>query len=513
MVKKVFLLFLSTWAGSLWAQFESFSITAPYLENITNSAPVGNETLLFNVDIIPDTLKDTLGNPIGLDSVVSAWIKYSTDNQATWESLPQRKMNELFYEETWERDKLLPPSGTIIYYSVAVDRDSHNFATESPLNGNNTWPPTTNLLTHTGEEPDNDCQIPGRANLELRDFFVGYSLDYIYIRLINNSTSWPYNAGLLGPWFIYGTAIINPRPFMRDTDYVYLAVRASINIPGVIQLDPGLYRLHVDDPLGTLTRIGNIDQQTFGGQLDIRFRLGDLINDPQFETYEGFIAIAGATAQVTLSGEFTLADGTQPTRFYPNTHSFLIGTNDRPVLLNASVSPRIGEPSDSFNFSVIYKDTNNHLPVLRHLNIDDNQYRIGSPDHYYLDGSLFRRSHTGFSPGWHYFHFEFSDGQETLRTQLDSFFVTGVGLAEGKKSSPFLTYSSGKIFLTGLEGKLRLELFSATGSLLGKDEVRSYGRPIELELPRLANGLYFLRIYRVAKGIREIGERKIVLLN
>ncbi|MEO0116237.1 MAG: hypothetical protein ABIK97_01690 [candidate division WOR-3 bacterium] len=492
----------------LSGQFENFSITAPYLKNITSSAPVGTDTCLFHLDAPPDTIKDTLGNPIGLDSVLSVWLKYSRDNQATWESLPLSRMGERFYEETWENMRILPSSGTITYYCFAIDRDSLNFATESPKNVNNTWPPTANLLAFTGDEPDNDCQIGGRANLELRDFFVSYSAEYIYIRLINNSTSWPYSAGLLGPWFIYGAAIINPRPFIRDTDYVYLAIRASINIPGVINVEPGLYRLHVDDPLGTLTRIGSIDQSISGNQLDIRFRLNDLINDPQFETYEGLIAITGATAQVSLSGEFTFADGTQPCRFYQNTHNFTIGTNNPPVLTNGQVIPRSGAPEDTFHFSVLYKDTNNHLPFIRNIYIDGTPYRIGSPDHYYLDGAIFIRSQTGFAPGWHRFHFEFSDGEYRVSTASDSFFVTGVALTEEQKFS-VISFLLKRILIKGLEGRIKLRLFAANGRLLEEREEEVNGT-IEVEVSKkLRRGVYFLQIFGPKIDIK----KKVLLLN
>jgi len=51
---------------ALPAQFEQFSLTAPFLFYPAFSAAVLNDTIWVNIDAIPDTLRDTLGNPVGI---------------------------------------------------------------------------------------------------------------------------------------------------------------------------------------------------------------------------------------------------------------------------------------------------------------------------------------------------------------------------------------------------------------------------------------------------------------
>ncbi len=479
----------------VWAQFEGLGIAAPYLQNLCNSAPVGSDTVLFNMDAIPDTTKDSLGNPVGPDTVVAAWVKFSLDNQLTWESLPQQRIGEEFYEETWEGLKMLPGSGTVTCYFAARDKDSSSVSTESPNNSSNMWPPTPSLLTFTCDEPDNDCQIPSRSNLELTDFFVGYSSQYGYVRLENTGGEWPYKAGLLGPWFLYGAVLFNPRPFLQDSDYVYMAGRLDINL-GIIRYESGLFRLHVDDPLETLTKIGNISQSISGNRLDIRFPFNTLINDPEFGTYEGLVGVAAATAQVTIDVELEVGDGTQPCRFYQDTHTFPIGVNAEPVLADARVTPGSGEPEDTFHFSVAYRDTNNHLPFIRNLYVGRTPYRIGSADHRYIDGASFSKSISGFPLGWHRFYFEFSDGEHLVVTPLDSFQVVTTGVAEEKPSVPFLYVGNGRVvFASGVEGNVELMLFDAAGRKAWNVNRQTDGSRTEVRLPGgLPTGVYFLKV-------------------
>lgn len=428
---------------TLGAQFEQFSLTAPFLFYPAFSAPVLNDTIWANVDAIPDTLRDTLGNPVAPDPVIYARIFCSSNNQASWDSLNLSLLGYEFYENTYEGFRIYPGTGQTFWYFRAVDDSGKNFSTESPKNINNTFPVPLNLLAKACIESGNDVQPGAPGNfLELTDFHVTYSDNKVFGVLSNASGTWPWDEGGIIPleWYAYGFLIINPYHVMEDTFYGAIRADAPIYIT-----DPGLYKIIVNGQT-QINYIGPIQQQTSGGKLHISFDLSTLINDPNFGPYYGVLAVAAATAWADLGGAY-FADATQPTRWYLRTHILTPGQNTAPSLAGHQVIPPSGDTLTLFDFRVKYVDPQNNLPPVRRLYIDDTlSYLVGTPDHFYQDTSLFMIDDLGpFSPGWHKYYFKFSDGQYAVTTPLDSFYVQGVYIAENhkfNKKEPIYTFLS-----------------------------------------------------------------------
>jgi len=474
----------------LYAQIENFSITSPYLLFPCNSAPVGGNAFWYNVDMVPDTIKDTLGNPVGYDSVETVMAFYSLNNQSSWDSLPLSLMGSQYYETTWEGNQTLPSTGSGMYWFRAIDRDSQNFSMNSPKNTTDMWTPSDNLLAIAAIEGTGDIPDPSKTWLDLTDIWIGFSDTYLYSTLANVSGDWPWDGGFLGPWYGYGVAIINPVQFVQDTDWVYAIIRADAPL---YVTSPGLYRIPVDSA-ETLEKIGDIDETTSGGRLYLRCQLSDLINDPYFGPYAGNLALAGATLRATLDGvEFY--DGTQPTRYYLDIHTFDIGTNNEPLALEPSVNPPSGDTTTIFSFSGYYLDPDNHLPVARNLVVDDSPTTVGTPDHFYEDSSFFQMDLGPYTPGWHHFYFEFNDGQFTITSPLDSFYIEEPGIAEHKmeKIPDIMNYSSiikksGDINVY-LDKPYTLSVYDSQGRLIQRESKQI---PHSFGIQNLSQGTYFI---------------------
>jgi hypothetical protein len=495
-MRKVFaIVIIGVLYKGLPAQFEQFSLTAPFLLYPSFSAPVLNDTIWINVDAVPDTFRDTLGNPVGIDPVIYSRVFYSTNNQASWDSLNLSLLGYQFYENTYENFIIYPGTGNTFWYFRAVDDSGKNFSTGSPKNAGNTFPVPLNLCAKACIEPGNDVQPGAPGNfLELTDFHVSYSDNKIFGVLSNATGTWPWDEGGWIPleWYAYGFGIINPYHIMEDTFYVAVRADAPVYIT-----DPGVYKIITNG--GTqINYIGPIQHQTSGGKLHIGFDLSILLNDPNFGPFYGVLAVAAATAWANLSGAY-FADGTQPTRWYLKTYMLIPGQNTPPVLTESQVIPPSGDTLTLFDFKVKYFDNENNLPPLRKLYIDDTLiYTAGTPDHYYADTSIFMVNGLGyFSPGWHKFYFKFSDGQYVVQTPIDSFFVQGLYIAENpnlKRKEPILTILNSKKLSEILKGK-DIKIFDFQGrEILANKEV--------------SKGVYFLKIKNRGKTYL----RKVVIL-
>jgi len=498
---------------ALNAQLEQLSISAPYFFNFATSARIYNANLWINIDAIPDTVKDSLGNPIDIDTVKSLVTFYSYD-QATWDSVVLYPVGETFYENTWQGSGSIGNQTPYVFYVRGKDVYGPNFTLlGAPYNSGNDFPLPLNIATKTCIEPagDLDPYASGYTWLDLTNFYVSKSDNYIYAKLQNNGGGWPLDEGGWFPMEFYGyaVAVINPIQFVQDTDWVYAALVADVWLIG---LSPGLYRIPVDSA-DKMVQIGNIDYIDNGTYLEIRFNPNDIINDPYFGTYDTVLGIGAAT--LLMNTDTTLfTDFTQPCRFYDKILSINFGSNNSPLLTNPAVLPDSGDTLTLFSFSVKYYDQDNNLPVIRNLMVQNkvNQafidtFMAGTPDHYYADTSLFIIDSIGpFLAGWNYYWFYFNDGDTGVVSLKDSFYVQGVNVEEiagTPKNNIKLVVFNRDIKIYGTRD-FKLDVFSVSGRKIYSFKQNSPSLSIP---PRIKRGVYFLDL----KTKREDLKRKIII--
>lgn len=89
-----------------------------------------------------------------------------------------------------------------------------------------------------------------------------------------------------------------------------------------------------------------------------------------------------------------------------------------PELSRYSVTPRAGEPDDTFVFLVTYNDPENTPPEYIWLKIDNKKYTltpVNTDDNNYTDGKDYMGK-TKLSEGIHIYYFEASDGNNSINT-------------------------------------------------------------------------------------------------
>ncbi|TES89932.1 MAG: hypothetical protein E3J87_11080 [Candidatus Cloacimonadota bacterium] len=543
MSKRMFLLVLSVslvvtvitlTAEQRFSNYEGFSMPRveqariPFIYDVCNSAPPSNSTVWFNVDIL-----DTLGGQ-PVQSTVTLW--YSFDSQSSWNSSSMVPIDTVGYKITYETDIVVPGSGTIYYYIRAQNSDGY-YGTQSPINVGNVFPTPANLLVSTCDEIAGDT-TGGAAGpwLDLTGCWAGYSQDYLYIKISNNGGGWPwYENFLFGPWYLYGGGVYNPES-PSDT-FAYMLMRVD---------NPLLTSclLKINQYTGDYWDIGNIDETTNADSLWLRCSFADLVNDPDFGPWPNTsgLYLSSGTSTFYISGDLELNDYAEPGRFYRETPTFIVDSNTPPVLTNPQVVPDSGTPDTTFTFAVTYTDSDNNLPTLKDVVIDGTDYQMSSDDHSYSDGADFYFSMDSFSVGEHYFYFEFSDGMDTINTNIDTFVVFEIGIEEEEDKerligifqnspNPFTTSTTITFILPGAEGigqsvkgkeqraeGIELNIYDLSGRL-----VRSFTLPTAYSLlpteiiwdgrddsgNKVGNGIYLLRLetqnFRMIKKMVFIG--------
>ncbi len=430
---------------------------APVLENVCNSAPKPNGTVMIHADI----------TNAGPEDATSATLFYSLDNQASWTSVPMAMVGRPGYDSTHQASFTLPGSGTAYYY--VRGENGTNYSTQLPLNSANTWPVGLNLLAAVANEPAGDTFGGARgAWLDITGAWLGYSGDRIYARITNNSNSWPTSQGPLGPWYVYSAGFRNPDK-SGDT---FGFVLTLANVLGIYT--PGLFFAHKYDT--TFTRIGDIDYQTNGNVLIMRGLISDLAARPEFGPWpipSGYLtATLFDTRSANLSLQSWQHDTTTQCRSYVNrSPGFAIGANDAPSLSSARVVPQSGDPQTAFWFNVRYTDQDSNLPVRAAVVVDNDSFALAPANHKYWLGTTFSVTRSGFGDGWHRFHFVLDDGMAAVESPVDSFLVTSTGIAEqGTAAGSGLAAApnpfSEAVALSGPRRPVRVFISNALGRLV-----------------------------------------------
>ncbi len=403
-------------AASLMLALAALAWTAPEIDNVCHSAPGG--TVTVHADCA-----DAAGAPL---LPTAARLFYSTDGQGSWTEVAMTPVGAAGYDSTHQGTFTAPATGAASYYVRAGN--GSNYSTQAPCNGANTWPVGANLLAETADEPAGDAVNPEGSWLDLTGIWFGYSGDRFYARITNDHNSWPVSGGILGPWYIYSVGFRNPEAPCDS----YAFIMTYANALGIFTT--GLYE--ANELTEELIRIGDIDVEISGNRLDMRCLISDLTERELFGPWPnscGYLtSVTGNTQSADIQQRHYQRDTTAKCRFYPRTPGFTVGQNRSPLLTQPRVVPSSGTPETEFWFSVRYSDPDSNLPVTRSVVVDADTFELEPNHHRYWVGAVFDLTRSGFAPGWHRFHYLFSDGTAQVTSPSDSFRVEGVGVNEGE---------------------------------------------------------------------------------
>ncbi len=313
---------------------------------------------------------------------------------------------------------------SLFTYSVTVDPNSSSsflewynrsegdtlVATQSPKNDVDAFPVPQHLLADLGADPIGDAENAAGNFLDITHCYASYSDTKLYFRLDNNGGGFPTSSGLT--FFIYAVGILDPD---ASDSVAYTLLYA--NVPFLFS--PGLYKLDVAD--SSFTKIGDITTNISGNSLSMSCIIGDLAAQPGWSEWpppSGFIGAAPATATQTLSG-LTANDMGKAALYLPESNLADFLFNQAPTLSDPAV-----EISDSnvVSASVVFNDPDGHLAVVRTFHFGSEAYAMTACEKDYVAGTLFELAIEIDSTAWYTYHFEFSDGAETVSTDIDSLY-------------------------------------------------------------------------------------------
>jgi hypothetical protein len=395
--------------------FLKITAAQPTLSAVCNSAPAPAQTVFINVDCHFAPQIESRNSTVTLF--------YSLDGQNSWREALMTRLTAPGYESTWQASFVAPVSGIVYYYIRAADESG--YATHSPSNIDNIWPPGSSLLASVAAETVGDVIQPEGPWLDLTGAWVSRSNDYFYARLRNNHNSWPTYT-FPQPYYIYSLGFVNPEA--PSDSFVFVMSYANI----LTIYTTGLYA--INRYTQSYERVGDIEAQTNGNLLSLRCPISRFTADRRFGPWpnsSGYLYAAAVTQAVYPIGGSYVRDTTVPCRFYANrTPAFTVNQNAPPQLTNARVIPDTGEETTPFWFNIRYIDADTNLPPIRTVIVDDDTFNLIPTSHNYANGAVFSISRFGFPPGQHQFYFRFSDGMATVTTPPDTFIVIGTGIAE-----------------------------------------------------------------------------------
>ena len=376
--------------------------------NLCTSALLQNSDFTVHVDI----------GSISVDSCDTK-LFYSIDGQQSWFESTMNPIYQQGYMNTVSTDFLLPGSGSLHYglqshFSTWVDTLFLNlFFSMTPKNEMDLFPAPDNYMIEVCEEQTGDNT--GGSFLDLTQFCASYSDQKFYFTLNNNSTQWPKYGTLpfLPPWYVYMIGLFNPE---TQDSVAYALIYADIpSFAGYPGLQTGLYKGDITD--SSYTQIGNIQSQISNGKLYLACDIDDLTSDPQFGPWPniyGCLGIDAVTVTININPLFEINDSTPPVLFYPTQEERTIGVNTPPTL------SELLYPSDrdSLTFSITYTDSDNNLPTVRKILIDDTiEVPMIPLGHSYSSGSVFECTIPSTQINSHA-QAEFSDGQYVEQSNI-----------------------------------------------------------------------------------------------
>ena len=344
------------------------------IDNFATTAPMENFVAHADIDAIL------------ADGIISSSINVSMDNQNSWQSAPANLLGTPGYENTWE--SIVPTSNGSTSHSylsgvISSEALGYDYGTiivsGSPHNEAGLFPLPANMYATLSEDPAGDAPS-AQDILAINASYRGSDaidadgneytdVDRYYLEMELNGSCCETDPGgflgFLGPFYLYGMAIVNP----EAVDAVAYAV--GYGDGGFGQLTPGVLKITGDLATG---EIGGFEYLTTslnynisGNKLQASSPMSIITNDSDWgnwpNSYNGFITL-GVTVSAGLDGADVSADildQSNPGLFVCNTSSQ--SGNSLLELSNAQFD------ESSNVLSIDYIDSDGNLPWFKKAEI------------------------------------------------------------------------------------------------------------------------------------------------
>jgi len=391
------------------------AMQAKYTINETN--PASREELLENLcSSAPSTNFVThadLSDSLTSASNTSASVFVSTDGQSSW--IENSNVNPLDlpgYENTWGATTQTNGGDNVSWYlSGSLDSESLGLSfgqvtvSQSPYNGDNEWPPSSNLYATVANDVSGDTGS-GQDILNLQ---ASYSNDKLYASLGLNGGCCN-EGGFFGPWNLYVIAIVNPDA-TNPVAYAY-----GYGNGGFGQLYPAIYKIDGDLTTGEIGGFEvlseNFDYSTAGNQLQASSLLSIITNDVDWgewpNSFNG-VGLVGVTVEAGLDGldvAIELLDTSDVGVLVMSTQTQ--SGNTAPVLINPNYADGL--------LSVTYLDNENNLATAHEVMVDDMVFIMTPNSHTYSEGVIFSAE---IGSGYEMASLYFSDGAESVALDVE----------------------------------------------------------------------------------------------
>ena len=354
------------------------------------------------------------------DITDSIYLEFSAEHDLIYRDLSEDIWNsaeiDFLYQActtfTYSGSINYQPSSNILEWYFRSEADTA-VVSQSPKNSADQFPVPEHLLADLGADLVGDVENGGGNTHDITHFYASYSDTKLYFRLDNNGGGFPASGGLFA-YYVYSVGLINP----NSTDSTaYVLLYASIPL----LFDTGLYALDLVD--SSFTNIGSISTNISGNSLSMSCNIADLTAQPGWSDWppsSGFVGAAPVTATANFT-DLSTNDFGKSAIFIPSSNLLdFTGLNTAPVLSSQAVAY---DENGLITFEITYSDAENNLAVIRDLYFESMSYGMTACEKYYEDGAFFGTELTVTESGWYDYYFQFSDGVETITTDLDSIYV------------------------------------------------------------------------------------------
>jgi len=381
--------------GTSLAQDDSI----PYVYS-ASSAPM--VTTYFNFDIT---------SSLFYDSTAVHEVIYRDSPATSWDGGSMELYYQVCSTYTYSGSITYDPPSDILEWYFRSENDTV-VVSQSPKNSSDDFPVPEYLLADLGADSTGDTEGGGGNNLDINHLYGSYSDTKLYFRLDNNGGGFPTSGGLL-TYYMYAVGILNPN---QTDSTVYLLIYASNPL-----FSTGVYAMDLGD--SSFSSIASATSSISGNSLSLSCNISDLVAQSGWPTWPpeyGFIGAAPVTVTSVIA-ELTYNDFGKAAIFMPLSNMLdYAAVNNAPTLDLPSV---ICDDTGYVTAEVTYTDADNHLAVERNLYVESTPYEMFACEKDYENGALFETELTVGATGWYHYYFQFSDGDQTVSTVVDSFYI------------------------------------------------------------------------------------------